>query len=181
MKNVKHLCLFLCLALCSISQAHTVSESWTVESIRNKDIRAYIKQHKDYALMVQSIYGVPASITLAQAGIESNWGRNNFAKTSNNHFGHHCHRGWQGESAERIDNGKLACFRVYNSILDAYKGHGKFLTTQRTKYRDAIGKDWKVWAMILQRDGYAEAGHYFEMIYSIINYNRLFELDCVGV
>jgi flagellum-specific peptidoglycan hydrolase FlgJ len=44
------------------------------------------------------IYGIPASIILAQGILESGAGRGELCIRANNHFGIKCHEGWTGES-----------------------------------------------------------------------------------
>ena len=51
---------------------------------------SYIEQYKDLAIIEMHRSGVPASITLAQALIETNAGRSDLAVKANNHFGIKC-------------------------------------------------------------------------------------------
>ena len=54
---------------------------------------AYIEQWKDVAVQQQKDYGIPASITMAQALLESGAGLSELAVNANNHFGIKCSNG----------------------------------------------------------------------------------------
>ena len=51
-------------------------------------------------------YDIPASITLAQAILESNSGNSYLTRNSNNHFGIKCHKTWDGERIYYDDDKK---------------------------------------------------------------------------
>ena len=57
----------------------------------------YIERYKGEAIFQMKKYNIPASITLAQAILESADGISELAKKSNNHFGIKCHSNWEGE------------------------------------------------------------------------------------
>ena len=70
---------------------------------------AYITQYKAIAMKEMKRTGVPASITLAQAILESNSGESNLAKNHNNHFGIKCKSDWTGAKAYQDDDAKQEC------------------------------------------------------------------------
>src|SRR6185312_17080143 len=47
----------------------------------------YIDRYKDIAIREMNLYGIPASITLAQGLFESGSGNGELARVANNHFG----------------------------------------------------------------------------------------------
>ncbi|MBQ7457983.1 MAG: glucosaminidase domain-containing protein, partial [Bacteroidales bacterium] len=55
----------------------------------------YIRRWRDVAMDQMAVSGVPASITLAQAALESSNGTSRLAVEANNHFGIKCHN-WRG-------------------------------------------------------------------------------------
>src|SRR5690606_34846123 len=59
--------------------------------------RAYIERYKDIAIAEMNQYGIPASIKLAQALLESGNGNSYLAREANNHFGIKCGGVWQGK------------------------------------------------------------------------------------
>ena len=52
--------------------------------------KAYLEQWRQTALVQQREYHIPASITMAQAILESGSGNSELAKKANNHFGIKC-------------------------------------------------------------------------------------------
>jgi flagellum-specific peptidoglycan hydrolase FlgJ len=55
--------------------------------ISEEDILAYIDRYKDLAKREMCRSGIPASVKLAQAMLESNYGLSKLARQHNNHFG----------------------------------------------------------------------------------------------
>ena len=87
----------------------------------------YIQKYAQLAVMEMQRTGIPASITLAQACLESSNGNSDLAIASNNHFGIKCHSSWQGKRIYHDDDAKGECFRVYNEVYDSYIDHSNFL------------------------------------------------------
>jgi len=101
--------------------------------------------------------GIPASITLAQGMLESDYGRSTLATLGNNHFGIKCHNDWQGERIFYDDNRRGECFRAYSSTEESYRDHSDFLVTG-SRYSDLFrlsSTDYKGWAHGLKQAGYA--------------------------
>ena len=61
----------------------------------------YIDKYKDIAIKQMHKYKIPASITLAQACLESGDGNSSLARKANNHFGIKCHEGWKGKKIKQ--------------------------------------------------------------------------------
>ena len=73
--------------------------------------------------------GIPASITLAQGMIESDYGRSTLAREANNHFGIKCHNDWPGQKIYHHDDRRNECFRKYSKAEDSFYDHSEFLKT----------------------------------------------------
>ncbi len=65
---------------------------------------AYVEKYKDIAISEMNKYGIPASIKLAQALLESGNGNSYLATEANNHFGIKCGGVWKGKSINRPDD-----------------------------------------------------------------------------
>ena len=138
----------------------------------------YIERYKAIAIRQMVEYGIPASITLAQACLESGDGNSTLAIEGNNHFGIKCH-GWQGAKIHHDDDQLQECFRKYDKVEDSYRDHSEFL-----RYRDRYAflfeldpKDYRGWAFGLKKAGYATAPEYAQRLIAIIEANNLSQYD----
>ncbi|MEA3436973.1 MAG: glucosaminidase domain-containing protein, partial [Thermodesulfobacteriota bacterium] len=142
-------------------------------------VEDYILTYKDVAMDKMEVYGIPASITLAQGILESGSGNSELARKANNHFGIKCHKDWNGKTFHTDDDAKNECFRKYKSPDKSYRDHSLFLT-QRDRYADLFKlkvTDYKGWARGLKKAGYATNPKYPQLLIKIIEENRLYEFD----
>lgn len=147
----------------------------------NQRWQNYIDQYKDIAIVEMQRYGIPASITLAQGLLESAAGTSDLARKANNHFGIKSH-GWSGRTVRHDDDYRGEKFRAYDSVLDSYEDHSKFLA-HRPRYKDLFSldrTDYKGWAHGLKRAGYATNPAYARRLIDIIEAYRLHEYDLVS-
>ncbi len=138
----------------------------------------YIQTYKAIAIAEMHRTGIPASITMAQALLESNNGNSKLARRAKNHFGIKCHSSWTGKTYHKTDDKRHECFRKYSSVEESYKDHSGFL--QKKRYADLFKltpDDYKGWARGLKKAGYATNPKYSALLISIIEENKLYELD----
>jgi len=146
---------------------------------KNPSFEAYINKYKDLAIQLQQQYRIPASIKLAQALLESDAGRSNLARKSNNHFGIKCKEEWRGNRVYHDDDAKNECFRAYSSVEDSYLDHAKFLA-ERKYYVSLFSLDiydYRAWAYGLQKCGYATDKLYGSKLVGIIESYGLYKYD----
>lgn len=137
----------------------------------------YINQWKEVAKDNMQQYGIPASITLAQAILESGDGNSMLAREANNHFGIKCH-GWEGKKVYKDDDRKNECFRKYRHAMESFEDHSEFL--QKRRYRSLFELDpldYKGWAKGLKRAGYATNPRYARLLINIIEKHKLYKYD----
>jgi len=138
----------------------------------------YIADFSDLAMREMVRVGIPASITLAQACLESNNGNSTLATKGNNHFGIKCHD-WTGKKMYHDDDRRHECFRSYPSAYESYMDHSKFLTT-KSRYASLFEispHDYRGWARGLKSAGYATANNYASLLIRIIEENELYHYD----
>jgi flagellar protein FlgJ len=136
-------------------------------------------------------YGVPPSVTIAQAILESGWGRSRLAAADRNYFGIKCFDGKYGTLAngchlyktnECTKAGKCfgttATFRTYASMANSFRDHGNFLKVN-SRYKPAFTYTknankfiWNVW-----KAGYATDPKYYTKITGIMAANKLYQYD----
>jgi LysM repeat protein len=140
-------------------------------SQNNSATIAYITQYKAIAMKEMKRTGVPASITLAQAIVESKSGESDLAKNHNNHFGIKCKSDWTGAKTYQDDDAKQECFRVYEAAELSFKDHSNFLKN-RPNYVDLFlldPVDDTAWAYGLKKAGYATDSDYPKKLLKIID------------
>lgn len=145
---------------------------------RNSAYQQYIDQYKDAAIDQMHRYRIPASITMAQALLESGAGSSYLAKHANNHFGIKVGVGWSGPYVTRDDDRKGERFRKYKNVAESYEDHSQFLLKDR--YRrlfDLDPQDYKGWARGLKACGYATSPTYAERLITIIETYELSDWD----
>jgi hypothetical protein len=140
---------------------------------------AYIEKYKDLAVSEMIRTGIPASITLAQGMIESDFGRSSLARQGNNHFGIKCHDDWTGPTIRHHDDRRNECFRKYARPEDSFYDHSDFLTSgsRYTSLFEIPSDDYKGWARGLKKAGYATNPDYANMLIRKIEENNLHYFD----
>lgn len=122
------------------------------------------------AIEVGKATGVDPRIIVAQAALESGWGK---SAPNNNYFGVKSHGKGGGAtmSTKEVVDGKVvtenASFRQYDSPADSVRGYGEFLM-ENPRYkpmREASSLEEQIQA--LGRSGYATDPAYADKIYSI--------------
>lgn len=139
----------------------------------------YIEKYKKIAIEHMGKYKIPASITLAQALLESGAGLSELAVSSNNHFGIKCHSDWKGERIYRRDDNPNDCFRKYKKVEDSYEDHSRFLYNH-SRYAVLFSynlTNYEAWARGLQKCGYATDKAYANKLIKYIEDYRLYACD----
>jgi len=128
---------------------------------------------------------IPASITLAQGMLQSNWGRSELAVTANNHFGIKCGNNWTGNTMywndDEYKDGELieSCFRSYSYVEESFYDHSYFITS-KSRYQTLFTydiTDYRSWSNGLLAAGYATDPNYADKLIKIIEKYGLFEYD----
>ena len=121
---------------------------------QNNVRQEYIRKYRDLAVEQMDKYGIPASITLAQACLESANGTSRLAVKANNHFGIKC-KEWNGKKIYHNDDERGECFRKYRNVEESYRDHSEFLKNG-LRYQslfDLKPTDYKAWAHGLKAAG----------------------------
>ncbi len=125
---------------------------------QDEDIEAYIDRFQKVALAEMKKFGIPASIKMAQGILESQAGRSQDCRQSNNHFG--------SPMAGQIFNSAWANWRAHSELL-------------RQDYPELFrnGSNYKSWAEGLERAGYNPRKGYARQLIRIIDTYRLSDWD----
>jgi len=141
-------------------------------------VLSYIERFKPIAVKEMNLYGIPASITLAQGMFESAFGNSELSRVANNHFGIKCTSDWKGKSYFKDDDNPNDCFRVYNSPEESYRDHSDFLKRKRYAHLFELDKnDYQGWAYGLKAAGYATNPNYPQLLINAIQKYKLDQYD----
>jgi LysM repeat protein len=139
----------------------------------------YIEKYQVLAIEEMNRSGIPASITIAQACLESANGNSDLSKMSNNHFGIKCKSTWTGKTVKYDDDDRNECFRKYNTVEESYIDHTNFLMGNPRYFAlfQLNSDDYVGWAHGLKKAGYATANDYAQRLIKIIEEYQLYRLD----
>ena len=149
----------------------------------------FIEQFAAYVKKYAWAYGIAVhSPIIAQAILESGWGKSGLASHYHNYFGLKCGSSWKGKSVnmatkEEYKVGTLTNirdnFRVYDSMEAGVKGYFDFINTKR--YANLKGvKSPEEYMRRIKADGYATSSKYVNNIMRVIRDNKLTRFDGNG-
>ncbi len=155
-----------------------LSES-AINTLNNK-CKAYARRFAPVAMAEMGRYGVPASITVAQAILHSNAGDDALAIKNHNHFGLQCFSKEcpKGHCSHHGTEAHKSFYRNFNTAWESFRAHSLLLTGKKYKHLLKLDKsDYQGWANGLQKAGYSKDRQYAAKLIRIIEAMRLTELD----
>ena len=148
-------------------------------SVFIEKIATYVKKYAgDYGIMVHSPI-------IAQAILESGWGRSTLASEYNNYFGLKCGGAWNGKSVnmatqEEYEVGVMTDirdnFRVFDTMEDGVKGYFDFINYSRYSNLKGV-TDPEEYCRLIKEDGYATSSTYVDSLVRVIYDNNLTRFD----
>ena len=148
--------------------------------------KAFIERIGGLAAADMQKSGVLASLTIAQAILESGWGKSGLTVKGNALFGIKAGKSWSGKvysakTQECYDGVNFttitALFRAYDSWEESVADHSALLTGL-PRYRAVVGeKDYKAACRAIKAAGYATAPDYAEQLIKIIECYALTQYD----
>lgn len=157
----------------------------------NTEQKNFIKKVGAFASADMKKSGVLASLTVAQAILESGWGASELATIGKALFGIKATKTWKGkvyckDTKECYDGVNLvdvknAAFRAYDSWEESVEDHSAFLKANK-RYKEVIGEtDYKKACEAIKAAGYATDPDYVEKLVKLIEDYELTEFDGVAV
>lgn len=156
----------------SLYETTTAQATLSRSALPQAHVEQFVSRMLPAAQRASEATGVPAQLILAQAALESGWGRREIrgedGQTSYNVFGIKADRSWKGPVVETMTteyvNGVAqkgrASFRVYGSYDEAFSDYARFLATN-PRYANVLStQDPAEAAHGLQRAGYATDPQY---------------------
>ena len=153
------------------------------------DKETFIQKVAEKVSKYAPLYGISVhSPIIAQAIIESGWGKSGLASKYHNYFGLKCGSSWKGKSVnmttkEEYKVGTMTNirdnFRVFDDFDDGIRGYFEFINTRR--YANLKGvKNPEEYVRRLKADGYATSSKYVDNIMRVICDNKLTRFDGNG-
>ncbi len=123
----------------------------------------------------QQKFGVPASVLLAAAYVNSYAGQRDMANSANNYFALMCSGDWQGRTM--AFDGR--CYRQYERPWDSFRDFSRMLAAQPwyAEGKKSAGRDWQAWVKLLDGKGLSDVEDFGAETEKVIRGYRLFELD----
>ena len=156
----------------SLYEAATAQATLSRNVLPQAHVEQFVSRMLPAAQRASQASGVPAQLIMAQAALESGWGRREIRKedgtTSYNLFGIKADKSWKGPVAETtttefvdgVSQKTRAAFRAYGSYEEAFSDYAKFLVTN-PRYANVLATQDPVEAAHgLQRAGYATDPQY---------------------
>nr|WP_110382195.1 flagellar assembly peptidoglycan hydrolase FlgJ [Nitrosomonas ureae] len=141
----------------------------------------FINMLMPHAKTASQSTGIPSHFMLAQAALESGWGKHEIRRADNspsyNLFGIKAGTSWKGDTVEKVTteyiNGipqKIVDkFRAYNSYAEGFNDYARLLLDNPRYAKVLESSDFAAFATGLQRAGYATDPKYAEKLIRIIN------------
>jgi Bax protein len=128
----------------------------------------YVKKFRPTADSLTLVYGVPASVILGVAIMESGSGTSRNCKLLNNHFG------IVGKNNLLKTKGIKSRYKQYPNDLASYVDFCKLMTKKKFYKRLKGNMDHKLWADAISKAGYSEIPEIWKQrLLSIIKNNKL--------
>ncbi|HYV92874.1 MAG TPA: glucosaminidase domain-containing protein [Chitinophagales bacterium] len=163
----------------------------------------FVEKYAPFAVEAMKKTKVPASVSMAQAILETGWGK---AAIGNNLFGIKANAGWAGKkqlvattevhsdanqkypeiiSITPRTDGKFLYhvkdwFRDYDSVAESFEDHAKFLT-DNSRYKNCFNfsNDGPKFAEEVAKAGYATGDNYAGLLKQLMAQNKLTDYDKV--
>jgi flagellar protein FlgJ len=150
------------------------------ESAASSGTREFVNKVWPHAAAASQATGVPAAFLVAQAALETGWGRSephrSDGQPSYNVFGVKAGRNWSGPTVEAatteyvdgVAQQRVERFRAYGSYAEAFADYARLLVSN-PRYAPVVGSlDATSFARGLQRAGYATDPAYADKLTRII-------------
>lgn len=168
-------------------QENSTTDLSTLHFSNNASQQAFIQSVAPGAIQGWNEYKVLPSITVAQAIVESGWGRSTLSTQAHNLFG--IKGSYNGNSVvmrtREVYGGRSvyvnANFRAYANNSESVTDHGRFLNVN-SRYSNLLGDtNYVSVANKLQQDGYATDPSYANTLIRFVQTYNLNQLDAVAL
>jgi Bax protein len=139
-----------------------------------RSVTRYIDNHRETAVKLMNETGIPASVILGVAMLESGSGTSRNAKVLHNHFGI--------VGKNKLHKVKGATYRSkykeFESDADSYKYFVRMLAKKKWFNKIKGKPEYKLWLTNMNHGGYSSAGQeWVKRVTKLITKHKLYKLD----
>lgn len=142
--------------------------------VETATVEAFLRRFSNVAQAEQDKFGIPASITLANALLYSAAGTTESATSHNNFFALGCTDDWAGMSGQT----GAGCVRAYESAWTSFRDHSLYLTSGKfsplTQFTET---DYRRWAAGLEELGFNATEDLAQQLMRTVDRYQLFRFD----
>ncbi len=146
--------------------------------VATNDIKGFVDAYGQAAFDIGKQYGIPYDAILAQAALESGYGKSELTRKANNFFGMKAGPNWNGptiamRTAEQDSSGNESnltdVFRAYPTPQEGFKGYGEFIRGNQ-RYKSALNhpNDPVKYIQAIKDAGYATDINYVSKVVNIL-------------
>ena len=168
--------------------SNSITESSSTSSKPSLNLKQFVEKYADAAYNNSLSSGVPYDFTIGQAILESGYGKSELSAKYNNFFGIKAGKSWTGKTVDMRTREEVrgasvtitAAFRAYDSALDGFADHDKFLRVNK-RYAAAFKypNDSYNFLVEIKNAGYATDSGYVSSVWKVIQSVRV-ELASTG-
>lgn len=142
--------------------------------VSNAEIKGFIERFSHVAQTEQEKFGIPASITIGHALLQSQAGKKSHAARGHNFFQLPCTDDWDAGTQD----GPNGCLRRYDNAWLSFRDHSLFYSTgKHTRLREIGAKRYAQWAQALEESPYNETGELATQLVGVIERFELMQYD----
>ncbi|MFN7327564.1 MAG: glucosaminidase domain-containing protein [Chitinophagales bacterium] len=142
--------------------------------VEEQEERAFLKRFSKVVQTEQTKYGIPASVLLALAYVNSFSGQRALTRTHHNYFALQCGSGWEGK---KVEIGTY-CYRKYETAWESFRNASSSISATRWAQalvnRNASSEDW---LGALVENGYSDVRDAQRLMSTVILRYQLEDLD----
>lgn len=137
-------------------------------------VAAFLRRFSNVAQAEQEKYGIPASLTLANALLHGRAGQADAAKDYHNYFGLDCGDDWPGATGRSAGQ----CYRAYENAWTSFRDHSLHITSGKFAAMTQFGNtDYRRWAAGLEELGFNDTSDLAEQLVRTVDRYQLFRFD----
>jgi hypothetical protein len=136
---------------------------------------SFLRRFSKVAVSERKKFGIPASVLLGTAFINSHAGLDDRVGKSENCFMIPCDDDWEGDTYSV--NG--CCVRKYETAWDGWRDFSIFMSGQTWfgELKKSAGKDWRKWVNGIRGEDISKVEDFNRRLAEVITYYKLYELD----